>query len=40
MIELLRKTMIETQAKSLGIDRKMYKDEMNLLYKGKKYNMS
>ena len=28
--------MIEAQAELLGIDRKMYKEEMRLLFKGKK----
>ena len=40
LIKLIRKDMIETQAESLGIDRKMFKDEMNLLFKGKKYNIN
>ena len=31
-----RKSMIETRADLLGIDRKMYKSEMNLLFKGKR----
>jgi len=31
-----RKSMIETRAELLGIDRKMYKDEMSLLFKGKR----
>ena len=35
LIGFSRKSMIETRAESLGIDRKMYKDEMNLLFKGK-----
>lgn len=35
LIGFSRKSMIETQAELLGIDRKMYKDEMNLLFKGK-----
>jgi len=35
LIGFSRKLMIETRAESLGIDRKMYKDEMNLLFKGK-----
>lgn len=36
LISLLRKSMIEAQAELLGIDRKMYKEEMRLLFKGKK----
>lgn len=36
LIVLLRKSMIEAQAELLGIDRKMYKEEMRLLFKGKK----
>ena len=35
LIDFSRKSMIETRAESLGIDRKMYKDEMGLLFKGK-----
>jgi len=35
LIGFSRKSMIETRAELLGIDRKMYKDEMNLLFKGK-----
>ena len=35
LIGFSRKSMIETRAESLGIDRKMYKDEMGLLFKGK-----
>jgi hypothetical protein len=35
LIGFSRRSMIETRAESLGIDRKMYKDEMNLLFKGK-----
>jgi len=36
LISLLRNSMIEAQAELLGIDRKMYKEEMRLLFKGKK----
>ena len=36
LIDFSRKSMIETRAGSLGIDRKMYKDEMGLLFKGKR----
>ena len=36
LIGFLRKSMIETRAELLGIDRKMYKDEMALLFKGKR----
>ena len=36
LISFLRKTLIEEQVESLGIDRKMYKEEMRLLFKGKK----
>ena len=31
-----RKSMIETRADLLGINRRMYKAEMNLLFKGRK----
>jgi len=36
IIGFSRKSMIETRAESLGIDRKLYKDEMGLLFKGKR----
>jgi hypothetical protein len=36
LIGFSRKSMIETRAELLGIDRKMYKDEMSLLFKGKR----
>jgi len=36
LIGLIRKSMVEAQAELLGIDRKMYKEEMRLLFKGKK----
>jgi len=35
LIDFSRKSMIKTRAESLGIDRKMYKEEMGLLFKGK-----
>jgi len=35
LIGFSRKSMIETRAGFLGIDRKMYKDQTNLLFKGK-----
>ena len=35
LIALSRKSMIETQAGLLGIDRKTFKEEMNFLFKGK-----
>ena len=36
LISFLRKSLVEEQAELLGIDRKMYKKEMGLLFKGKK----
>jgi len=36
LIDFLRKSVIEEQAEILGIDHKMYKEEMRLLFKGKK----
>jgi len=36
LISLSRKSVIEAQAELLGIDRKMYKEEMRLLFKGKR----
>ena len=35
LISYSRKSMIEEQANLLDIDRRMYKDEVNLLFKGK-----
>jgi len=35
LISFSRKSMIEGQANLLDIDRRMYKDEVNLLFKGK-----
>jgi len=35
LISFSRKSMIEEQANLLGIDGRMYKDEVNLLFKGK-----
>ena len=36
LIRFIRKSLVEEQAGLLGIDRKMYKEEMRLLFKGKK----
>jgi hypothetical protein len=36
LIDSLRKSVIEERAEQLGIDKKMYKEEMRLLFKGKK----
>ena len=35
IINILRKTTIEEKAELLGIDKKLYKNEMKLLFKGK-----
>ena len=35
LFSFCRKSIIESRADLLGIDRKMYKSEMNLLFKGK-----
>ena len=35
LVSYVKKTMIEKKAKSLGIEKRLYKQEMKFLYKGK-----